>query len=84
MTAKLDYFGTARALKVDVGQKSVSIHLDREEGFKLAEQSRSAQRPWFWALLVASGFGALAGFWAMLHLMYQYGAIVVSRRERHG
>ena len=38
MTAKLDYFGTARTLKVDVGKKSVSIHLDREEGFKLAEK----------------------------------------------
>ena len=48
------------------------------EGFKLAEQSRSAQRPWFWALLLASAFGALAGFWAMLHLMYQYGATAKS------
>jgi hypothetical protein len=48
------------------------------EGFKLAEQSRSAQRPWFWALLLASAFGALAGFWAMLHLMYDYGATAKS------
>ena len=38
MTAKLDYFGTARTLKVDVGEKSVSIHLGREEGCKLAEK----------------------------------------------
>jgi hypothetical protein len=48
------------------------------EAFKLAEQSRSAQRPWFWALLLASGFGALAGFWAMLHLNYQFGATAKS------
>src|SRR5690349_11076606 len=48
------------------------------EAFKLAEQSRSSQRQWFWALLIASGFGALAGFWAMLHLMYQYGATAKS------
>ena len=38
MNTKLDYFGTARTLKVDVGEKSVSIHLCREEGFKLAEK----------------------------------------------
>jgi hypothetical protein len=44
------------------------------EGFKLAEQSRSALRPWFWALLLAGVVGTIAGFWAMLHLMYDYGA----------
>ena len=38
MTAKLGYFGMARTLKVDVGEKSVSIHPGREEGFKLAEK----------------------------------------------
>jgi hypothetical protein len=48
------------------------------EGFKLAEQSRSAQRPWFWALMLAGVVGALAGFWAMLHLMYDYGATAKS------
>jgi hypothetical protein len=48
------------------------------EGFKLAEQSRSAQRPWFWALMIAGVVGALAGFWAMLHLMYEYGATAKS------
>jgi hypothetical protein len=48
------------------------------EAFKLAEQSRSSQRQWFWALLIAGAFGALAGFWAMLHLMYQYGATAKS------
>src|SRR5438445_9170146 len=48
------------------------------EGFKLAEQSRSAQRQWFWALLIAVAFGALAGFWAVLHLMYPDGATAKS------
>jgi len=44
------------------------------ESFKLAEQVRADYRRWFWALAV---FGAVAGivaFWAMLHLMYDYGA----------
>jgi hypothetical protein len=48
------------------------------EAFKLADLSRSHQRPWFWALLLAAAFGALAGFWAMLHLMYDYGATAKS------
>jgi hypothetical protein len=48
------------------------------EGFKLAEQSRSAMRPWFWALLLAGVVGSLAGFWAMLYLMYDYGATAKS------
>jgi hypothetical protein len=38
MAVKLDYFGSARTFKVDVGEKSVSIHLDRDQGFKLAEK----------------------------------------------
>ena len=38
MPTKLDYFGSAKTLKVDVGEKSVSIHLSREEGFRFAEK----------------------------------------------
>jgi hypothetical protein len=38
MTAKLDYFGQARAAKVHVGNKSVSVHLDRDEAAVLAEK----------------------------------------------
>jgi hypothetical protein len=38
MPGKLDYFGSANAFKVDVGEKSVSIHLERDEGFRLAEK----------------------------------------------
>src|SRR5262249_58681210 len=44
------------------------------EGFKLAEISRSSQRRWFGALMLAAALGALAGFWSMLHLYYHYGA----------
>jgi hypothetical protein len=44
------------------------------ESFKLAEQSRSEYRRWFWALAIFGVIGALVAFWAMLHLMYIYGA----------
>ncbi len=44
------------------------------EAFKLADVTRTAQRQWFSALMLAGVVGALAGFWAMLHLNYQYGA----------
>jgi Family of unknown function (DUF6785)/Domain of unknown function (DUF6784) len=44
------------------------------EGFKLAEQSRTPMRPWTWAIMLAGIAGAFAAFWAMLHLMYDYGA----------
>jgi hypothetical protein len=44
------------------------------EGFKLADVTRSSQRRWFGALLLAAALGALAGFWSMLHLYYHYGA----------
>jgi hypothetical protein len=44
------------------------------EGFKLADVTRTSQRQWFGALMLAAVFGSLAGFWAMLHLNYHYGA----------
>jgi hypothetical protein len=44
------------------------------EGFKLAERTRSDYRRFFWMMMIAGAFGALAGFWAMLHLNYIYGA----------
>jgi hypothetical protein len=44
------------------------------EAFKLADVTRTAQRQWFGALLLAAVLGSLAGFWAMLHLNYHYGA----------
>jgi hypothetical protein len=44
------------------------------EAFKLADVTRSSQRRWFGALTLAAVLGPLAGFWAMLHLNYHYGA----------
>ena len=44
------------------------------EGFRLAKVSGGMDRRLFPALLVMGVFGTLAGFWAMLHLMYGYGA----------
>lgn len=47
------------------------------EAFKMAEASGGGRelRGWFGALLLAGGVGALAGFWALLHLTYQFGAL---------
>jgi len=45
------------------------------EAFKMAEQTgaRREMRGWFWALLLAGGFGMLCAFWALLHTDYMYG-----------
>jgi len=49
------------------------------EAFKMAEQTgametgRREMRAWFWALLLAGGFGMLCAFWALLHNNYIYG-----------
>jgi hypothetical protein len=49
------------------------------EAFKMAEQTGAMQagrremRAWFWALLLAGGFGMLCAFWALLHNNYQTG-----------
>ncbi len=47
------------------------------EAFKMAEVTggRRELRGWFWALLLAGAVGAVCGFWAMLHLTYQFGAL---------
>ncbi|MDQ2798131.1 MAG: hypothetical protein M3Y13_00630, partial [Armatimonadota bacterium] len=47
------------------------------EAFKMAEATggRRELRGWFLALLLAGAVGALCGFWAMLHLTYQFGAL---------
>ncbi|MBV9850748.1 MAG: hypothetical protein JO250_13830 [Armatimonadetes bacterium] len=52
------------------------------EAFKMADASggRRELRGWFWALLLAGGVGALCGFWAMLHLTYQFGALAKADR----
>jgi hypothetical protein len=49
------------------------------ESFKLAEQSHSDYRRWFWALAILGVIAGLVAFWAMLHLMYNYGARAKSR-----
>ncbi len=55
------------------------------EAFKMAEQTGAMQegrremRAWFWALLLAGGFGMICAFWALLHNNYIYGCNV----ERH-
>lgn len=53
------------------------------EGFKMAEQAgaegNNEYRKWFWWMLAFGIVGALAGFWAMLHLNYEYGALARSR-----
>jgi hypothetical protein len=44
------------------------------EGFKIAERTGSSYKRYFGAMMLAGAFGAVAGFWAMLHLNYIYGA----------
>lgn len=46
------------------------------EAFKMAKMTgaKGEMRYWFWALLLAAGFGAVCGLWALLHLTYQFGA----------
>jgi hypothetical protein len=44
------------------------------ESFKLAEQARADYRRWFWGLAVFGLIACVIAFWAMLHLMYDYGA----------
>lgn len=43
------------------------------EGFRMAEQTRTSQRRWFWLILVSGVLATLIAFWAMLHLYYQFG-----------
>ncbi|HLH79742.1 MAG TPA: DUF6785 family protein [Chthonomonas sp.] len=44
------------------------------EGFKLAEQTHSRYRSWYFAMLFLGIFGVFVAFWNMLGLMYHYGA----------
>lgn len=43
------------------------------EGMKMAQATRSSQRKFFWAVMLAALVGALASFWAYLHQSYQLG-----------
>lgn len=49
------------------------------EAFKLAEQTRTDYRRWWWALLLLGAAGTFVAFWVILHLMYDYGAEARSR-----
>lgn len=49
------------------------------EALKLAEQTKTDYRQWRRALLGLGGFAAFVAFWAVLHLMYDYGAEGKSR-----
>ena len=44
------------------------------EAFKMAEQTNSEYKRWFWGLCVFGFIAGVVAFWAMLHLMYDYGA----------
>ena len=44
------------------------------EGFKLAQVSGLRMRPLMWIMLLASVWGCLCAFWALLHVYYQVGA----------
>lgn len=43
------------------------------EGMKMAQVTRSSQRKFLWAVMIAAVFGGFAAFWAHLHLGYEYG-----------
>ncbi|HLK57707.1 MAG TPA: DUF6785 family protein [Chthonomonadaceae bacterium] len=49
------------------------------EGFKLAEQSRTEYRKWSMAMLILGSIAVFVAFWAILHLMYHYGAEAKSK-----
>lgn len=44
------------------------------EGFKLAEQTRTEYRKWSTAMLFLGAVAVFVAFWAILQLMYHYGA----------
>ncbi len=49
------------------------------EALKLAEQTKTSYRQWTAALVGLGGFAVFVTFWAILHLMYDYGAEGKSR-----
>jgi hypothetical protein len=79
-----ELFGTRNISSRDLTTMSLMFWFNRAyryhpmphqlEGFKIAERTRSSYRSFFWMMMLAGAAGALAGFWAMLHLNYIYGA----------
>ncbi|UCH33680.1 MAG: hypothetical protein JSV65_14065 [Armatimonadota bacterium] len=49
------------------------------EGMYMTGRVGVARRSFSWALMIAAALGTLCAFWAMLHLMYSYGAQGKSR-----
>lgn len=49
------------------------------EGLRMADRTRTSPRRYAGAMTMAAVAGIMAGFWAMLHLMYSYGARAKSR-----
>jgi hypothetical protein len=47
------------------------------EGFRAAERSGMETRGLMWAMIIASVFGIITAFWAMLHISYKRGAVAV-------
>lgn len=48
------------------------------ESFKIAERARIHNKRLVWVMMFATIVGALACFWAYLHLMYKFGALSAS------
>ncbi len=44
------------------------------ESFKMAERARMSYKRLFWVMMLSGVVGTFAGFWAILHLLYQHGA----------
>ena len=47
------------------------------EAFKIAERTHINSHHLIWVMMLATIIGAIASFWAFLHLMYKYGALSV-------
>lgn len=79
-----EVFGTRNFSAQDLTQMTILFWFNRAyryhpmphqlEGFKMAERTGSSYRRYFWMMMLAGAVGAVAAFWAMLHLNYIYGA----------
>ncbi len=79
-----ELFGTRSFSAQDLTQMTLFFWFNRAyryhpmphqlEGFKIAERTNTRYSGYFWVMMLAGFAGALAAFWAMLHLNYIYGA----------
>jgi len=82
-----DLLGTRTMHHQDLGVFSLYYFFNRAyrcnpmpvqlEGFKMADVTgrRGELRGWFCVMLLATAVGILSAFWALLHLLYQFGAL---------